>query len=121
MIPVEESPAPLPTTQLVQLGPGISLLQPLSRRGHGPGLIILSPSSSSGGVAIKDGIPSPLMKWAEEGYTVVELHARAWADGHDPIGVALAGLSHAEKCQPKNQVGLVCMMNSSQPLVEAAC
>jgi carboxymethylenebutenolidase len=109
MTPVEEAPVPVPTIQLVELGPGISLLQPLSRRGHGPGLIILSPSSSSGGVAIEDGIPSPLMKWAEEGYTVVELRARAWADGHDHIGVALAGLSQSEKCEPKGQVGLVCM------------
>ena len=115
MTPIEEAPVPLPTIQLVEMGPGISLLQPLSRRGYGPGLVVLTATKSSIGVAIEDGIPAPPMKWAEEGYTVIELRAEAWADGHDPISVALQGLSQSEKCQPKGQVGLVGMNLPQSP------
>lgn len=118
MTPIQEVPVPLPTIQLVELGPGALLLQPLSRRGHGPGLIILTSGRSSGGAGIQDGIPSPLMKWAEEGYTVVELRAQVWTVNHDPIGVALAGLSQSEKCQPKDHVGLVCMDLTTPPITK---
>lgn len=103
----EEPPVPLPTPHLTEVGPGISLLEPLSRRGHGPGLVVLSPGSSSSGLTIDNGVPSPLMKWAEEGYTVVELLANAWTNGQEPVSLALAELSRCERCQPKGQVGLV--------------
>jgi carboxymethylenebutenolidase len=100
-------PAPSPLVQLSVIRPGIALLQPLSRRGHGPGLIVVSPSSSSGGATIKDGIPSLLMKWAEEGYTVIELGSEAFVDGKEPLEEAIAQFSQCENCQPKGKIGLI--------------
>lgn len=102
-----ETSASLPTPHLVELGPGLSLLRPLSRCGHGPGLIVLTSDCGPGGLALEAGVPSPLMKWAEEGYTVVEVRAKAWTGAQEPIARALAELAHCESCQPKEQVGLV--------------
>lgn len=71
-------------------------------------MIILSSASSSTGVALKEGVPSNLMKWAEEGYTVVEICASACNDSHESLGLALKELSDCAVCQPKDKVGLVC-------------
>ena len=61
---------PLPTPQLEQPLPSVSLLLPLSRRGTGPGLILLLPDLGQNILLIENGIPSPLVKWAEESYVV---------------------------------------------------
>jgi carboxymethylenebutenolidase len=99
------SPSPLPTPKLVDLGTGLRLLHPLSRRGHGPGLVVFSSDESGSGVRLDDGVPSPLMKWAEEGYTVVEIGANA--EPENSLSVALAALASCESCVPKEKVGLV--------------
>lgn len=57
---------PLPTTNLKSIGSGVSLLAPLSRRGHGPGIILLVPDHEDQ-LTISQGVPSLLVKWAEEG------------------------------------------------------
>ncbi|CAO2653059.1 Nn.00g024700.m01.CDS01 [Neocucurbitaria sp. VM-36] len=73
-------PAPaLPQPQLQELRKGVAQLLPLSRRGYGPGLIILVPDHTKQ-LSIDDGVPSPLVKWAEEGYVVVEIQSSALAD-----------------------------------------
>lgn len=104
---IQDSPAPLPSIQLSQIDTGISLLKPLSRLGHGPGLIVLS---ANGGVGLEDGVPSSLMKWGEEGYTVVEICASAFqsVDRNDHFAVALRALLDCESCTPKGKVGLIC-------------
>lgn len=40
-----DSPRPLPVPHLSDIAPGISLLEPLSRKGTGPGLIVVPHSS----------------------------------------------------------------------------
>ncbi|CAI7629717.1 unnamed protein product [Penicillium glandicola] len=102
-----DEPSTLPQVKLTELGPGQTLLNPLSRKGVGPGLIILTSSIAPGGVHLEDGVPSPQMKWGEEGYTVVEIRDVVDDGSQDPIKLALEALAHSETCQPKEQVGLV--------------
>ena len=76
MADADQTPLPLPATSLTRLAPGVILSQPLSRKGSGPGLIVLvsqSGATNDTSLRIENGVPSPLMKWGEESYTVVEL------------------------------------------------
>lgn len=103
---ISKPPPPLPTPVLTAVLPGVSLLQPLSRRGTGPGMIILV-TDYSDSLAITDGVPSPLVKWAEEGYTVVEIKAEALkSTGTDPIRSAIETLYECDVCEPKDKIGL---------------
>lgn len=103
----EEPPVPLPSAPLIELASNATLQPPLTRRGYGPGLIIITPAGlhadhksrlrrttprkSEEGDSKPEEQPSPppdtldplpQKKWAEEGYAVVE--------------VKLAGLSEEE-------------------------
>ena len=72
----ENKPVPLPSAKPVQLGHNVLLHAPLSRRGKGPALLIVTPSEYLGhkaGDPKKTIDPEPLQKWAEEGFAVVEV------------------------------------------------
>ncbi|KAL7795286.1 hypothetical protein V8C37DRAFT_400780 [Trichoderma ceciliae] len=74
--PNEVAPPP-PSAPPVIIGPSSVLQPPLSRRGSGPGLILVLPSSNAvtqrpPGVE-KPLDPEPLQKWAEEGFAVVAI------------------------------------------------
>jgi carboxymethylenebutenolidase len=106
---ITKPPAPLPTSQLTTLSKGMFLLPPLSRRGHGPGLIILHRHLEDP-LAFYDGAPLPLLKWAEEGYAVVQLDPTSF-DGRpaeDVLREAVEALNQCSQCDPKGNVGLVC-------------
>lgn len=112
------APVPIPVPYPTELSSGILLLRPLSRKGNGPGLIVLAHnpktsntnSGTSSSLAIEDGVPSPLIKWAEEGYTVVEIQEQAFGDGKEnPLQLAVEELSRCEQCQPQDgPIGLIC-------------
>ncbi|KAF5660146.1 carboxymethylenebutenolidase [Fusarium heterosporum] len=104
---ITQPPQPLPAPQLKVVRPGISLLPPLSRRGHGPGLVILTPTSENL-LEIKDGVPSVLIKWAEEGYTVVQIDASVFENtsSQSVIAEALEALIQCDKCD-QGKIGLV--------------
>ncbi|SPJ73508.1 related to dienelactone hydrolase and related enzymes [Fusarium torulosum] len=104
---ITQPPKPLPTPQLKVVRPGISLLPPLSRRGHGPGLVVLTPTSEDV-LEIKDGVPSVLIKWAEEGYTVVQIESSVFEDtsSQSVIAEALEALTQCDKCD-EGRIGLV--------------
>jgi carboxymethylenebutenolidase len=104
---INQPPKPLPTPELKVVRPGISLLPPLSRRGHGPGLVVLTPTSGDV-LEIKDGVPSVLIKWAEEGYTVVQIKSSVFegTSSQSVIAEALEALTQCEKCD-KGRIGLV--------------
>ncbi|KAJ5652993.1 NTF2-like protein, partial [Penicillium longicatenatum] len=102
--------SPLPTPQLTTPRPGLSLLPPLSRLGTGPGLILLVPKIGSfdDKLKIEDGVPSPLLKWAEEGYTVVEIEQNALeTNAHEALLQAIETIISCDRCEPKNAIGLV--------------
>lgn len=72
-----ESAPPLPSAPSSVLGPSSVLQPPLSRRGSGPGIVLVLPSPSAipplGPDAEKPLDPEPLLKWAEEGFAVVAI------------------------------------------------
>ena len=68
-----KSPVPLPSAPAVKLAVGLILQPPLSRRGHGPGLIIVQPGELAGLSNHRILDPPPLQKWAEEGYAVIQI------------------------------------------------
>lgn len=104
---ITQPPPPLPVEELRELENGISILSPLTRRGHGPGIILLTPDNDAS-TKIIEGVPSHLIKWAEEGYTVVEIQKQALVQ--DAAGVFKQGLEALQansKCEPKSPIGLV--------------
>jgi hypothetical protein len=104
---ITKPPPPLPTTELFELEDGLSLMPPLSRRAHGPGLIVLIPDTSQQ-LAIIDGVPSQPIKWAEEGYTLVAIQRRALITGaKDALTKAAESLARCEKCAPNGKIGLL--------------
>jgi carboxymethylenebutenolidase len=102
-------PEPLPEVKLSEITNGVSLLEPLSRRGHGPGLIILPHESISEQqqLAIEEGVPSPMIKWAEEGYAVVEIRQEALGQPKEALATALNALKDCSSCDHTDAVGLV--------------
>jgi len=105
-VDISKPPPTLPAPNLTSVSSGVSLLPPLSRNGVGPGIIILTPDSEEN-LAIKHGVPSPLRKWGEEGYTVIEIQEKAIKSDKDVLKRAILALSQCEKCEPKGVVGLV--------------
>lgn len=104
---ISKPPPPLPSPEPTEVMPGVSLLRPLSRLGTGPGMIILAHDYKDS-LAIKEGVPSPLIKWAEEGYAVIEIQATALRAGEGSvIKSAVEVLRSCDKCEPKDKIGLV--------------
>lgn len=97
---------PLPAPQCNKIAPGLTLLLPLSRRGTGPGLIILVPELSKGNLTIDEGIPFPFIKWAEESYTVVEIETSILKDldnAEKLLRLAVDIFSRCDQCEPKKK------------------
>ncbi|KAF0322995.1 lea domain protein [Colletotrichum asianum] len=103
---ITKPPKPLPQNHLEAVAEGISLLLPLSRRGTGPGLILLVPSLDKA-LAIEEGVPSLPVKWAEEGYTVAAIEQGALkGNALQALQAATTALKGSDKCEPKDVVGL---------------
>ena len=67
--PTTQRPAATP----IQVTPDITIQPPLSRRGAGPGLILVVSAVLDLGGHDKTLDPPPLQKWAEEGYAVAQI------------------------------------------------
>lgn len=110
-------PQPVPQ----DIAPGIRLIDPISRKGRGPGLIVVVDEASSGFV-IESGIPSPAQKWGEEGFCVVEW---IWPtiDGKETtpetIKQSVDTLYANEKCTADG-IGLVCYNEDALDFVQQA-
>ncbi|OAQ65406.2 lea domain-containing protein [Pochonia chlamydosporia 170] len=103
---ISKPPPPLPSPKLAELDSGIHILNPLSRRGDGPGIILLTLDYADQ-LTITNGVPSPIMKWAEEGYVVVEVQQSALErDCGKAIAVAIKAIAAHDKCN-SSKVGLV--------------
>jgi carboxymethylenebutenolidase len=105
---ISKPPKALPSAEPKKLDGGLSLLPPLTRRGHGPGLIVLV-AQSADKLMHDGGVPSPLMKWAEEGYTVVEIPSSAWTADASPLKAAVAAIKECENYEDTGKFGLVGM------------
>jgi carboxymethylenebutenolidase len=116
------SPA-LPDAPAVQLSGNARLQPPLSRRGHGPGLILLLPSTVplTTTASHKTLDPEPCQKWAEEGYAVVEVRvsdspAAAEWDIQSAISNGIQALKDLESCDEKEKFGLIGSYSNSNML-----
>ncbi|KAI9148307.1 LEA domain protein [Paramyrothecium foliicola] len=121
---ITKPPAPLPSAKLQVLAPGISLQPPLTRRGSGPGLVILTTATEyDEEVTHRDDAPTAVLKWAEEGYTVAQISTTAIESStlQKAITEALQGFNNCDACQPKDKVGLVCystaLWNKAAPVL----
>lgn len=114
-------PKPVPPQKPEEIAQGITLLRPLSRKGHGPGLIILAPSPSpqdnnnnppTSPPEIQNGIPSLRMKWAEEGYCVAQIQPHASSSSASSsssvLQIAVQALQACAECEPKEKMGIIC-------------
>lgn len=97
----------LPTPTLTSVSDGIFLLEPLSRRGHGPPLILLTSGNDTAesAIAITNYVPSHMIKWAEEGFAVVQIQKSA-LQSSQPIKQAIDALRQCRTCD-FGKVGLV--------------
>ncbi|PGG97073.1 hypothetical protein AJ79_09346 [Helicocarpus griseus UAMH5409] len=111
MDPQEEEPAPLPSAPPKQLGPNLTLQPPLSRRGHGPGLLLLLPDNIVLDKSKETLDPPPLQKWAEEGYAVVEVRIPSTSESGFSIVSAIqhgqGALRDLPECDIKDRFGLI--------------
>jgi carboxymethylenebutenolidase len=104
---ITKPPPPLPAVELKQLEAGVSVLTPLVRRGTGPPLIVLA-ADNDDSTSIIEGVPSLLIKWAEEGYTVAEIQRQALEkDAAGTLKRSIEALRENSKCEPKDKIGLV--------------
>ncbi|KAF5527306.1 hypothetical protein CGCA056_v001383 [Colletotrichum aenigma] len=100
------------------MSPSITIRPPLSRRGHGPGLIILVEAGLN--LAKHDKIldPPPAQKWAEEGYAVAQVVvAPGLANIPNDITLAIARLKALESCDDKNKFGVIACLACQTPAV----
>lgn len=121
----EESPVPLPSAPVIHLAGNATLQPPLTRRGHGPGLIIIvsgdpnvpqEQPGSGHGSDVRDPKtldPLPQKKWAEEGYAVVQLIFGDVEPGKEEWDIetafdkAIDALTTLETCDVKDRFGLI--------------
>lgn len=87
----------------------ITLQSPLSRRGHGPGLVLVVNHYAALDESATSLDPPPLQKWAEEGFAVAQIKVpgRVGEGGEFPLERALEALKGLEGFDG-GDVGLVC-------------
>ena len=96
---------PLPKPYIIKLNPGVFLLPVLSRQGTGPGMIVIVPDDPSDQLTQFNNIPSPSLKWAEEGCNVVEVQESAIDRGY-ALDQAMRTFAQQDRCTPC-AVGLI--------------
>ena len=99
---------PLPEPHITNISDGIHLLEPLSRRGHGLGLVILTSGNASAeeSISIKNYVPPPLVKWAEEGYAVAQIQQAALSSSSNGLKLAVDALKQCSK-RDAGKIGIV--------------
>ncbi|KAI1431907.1 hypothetical protein GGR50DRAFT_677201 [Xylaria sp. CBS 124048] len=112
----------LPSAPMTRLAENATLQPPLTRRGHGPGLILLTPGDrpakaseekeDSGKSDTETLDPLPQKKWAEEGYAVVKLDfghggGSTACDVATALSSAIEALDKLDTCDFKDRFGLI--------------
>lgn len=110
---IEEVSVPLPNAPAVRLAPNITLQPPLTRRGHGPGLILVLDEYLTSEKLQSTLDPSPRQKWAEEGYAVLEIivkkldGARNSDEISEDLKSGLNTLQRLTECDVKDKFGVI--------------
>lgn len=101
------------TSAQVDLSPHITIQPPISRCGHGPGLILIRPLCyATCQQQNKTLDPEPLKKWAEESFTVAQITVDEKSAIDIPslrelLQEAERGLTERLECDTKEKVGLI--------------
>jgi carboxymethylenebutenolidase len=102
----------LPSAPLVTLAPNASVQPPLSRRGHGPGIIVVDAGLPESTVE-KSLDPVSQKKWAEEGYAVARVMVSKSSTAADAWDINLAleksveALVKLDTCDTKDKFALI--------------
>lgn len=107
----------VPNAPPIEISPHLKLQPPLSRRGHGPGLIIVADHYAQLEKSEKHLDPPPLTKWAEEGYAVAQILVPGKAEdgGEFPLQRAIEKLKELEACDDEAGFGIICKHNFQFP------
>ena len=106
-----EDTIPLPSAKPLTISLKVTIQPPLTRRGNGPGLILLVPFGLDLNGHDKTLDPPPLQKWAEEGYAVAQITLTE-GDGDKfktHLNEAIYGLAEVKECNSTENMGLICM------------
>jgi carboxymethylenebutenolidase len=111
----------LPNAKPFKLTSNVTIQAPLSRQGHGPGLLIIRSAAKHDQLNIKKTLdPEPLQKWAEESYVIAQLEV---SEGHttikEELRQALDALENHERCSKKASYGIIgncCSFDSSKAM-----
>jgi len=107
---ISKPPKALPQPNPQEIRPGLTLQTPLLRsRENGPGIITLIPDVVDKTRTHLEGVPSLIIKWAEEGYVVAEIQASALSADQEILQHAVAALKQCEKSEGTDKIGLVGM------------
>lgn len=99
---------PLPNATPLAITSDITIHPPLSRRGAGPGLILIVSSNLNLSSHDKSLDPPPLQKWAEESYAVAQITVGDDASAlSEQLGVALAELGKLPQCESADKVAVI--------------
>lgn len=98
---------PMPSAKPIKISSDITLQPPLSRKGRGPGLILVLDQYAHRGKSDKTLDPPPLQKWAEEGYAVAEIRIPG-KPTEFPLAQAIEALKKLPECESENGFGLIC-------------
>ena len=92
-----------------QISAQVTLQSPLSRRGHGPGLILVVDHYALLEASEKHLDPPPLVKWAEEGFAVcqVMVPGKVGDGGEFPLEKAMEALRGCAGCD-RAKFGVIC-------------
>ncbi|KAL1603941.1 hypothetical protein SLS60_005533 [Paraconiothyrium brasiliense] len=112
----------IPSAPPQKLSPHLTLQPPLSRRGFGPGLVLVVDHYAQLEVSEKSLDPPPLQKWAEEGFAVVQIKVPGKVEdgGEFPLARAIEALKACEQCIWGDGVGLISYVTQIPFYVEEA-
>lgn len=104
----KEDSVKLPSATPYNITSNVIIQPPLSRRGHGPALIVVVPSDVDLSSHAKTLDPPPLQKWAEEGYAVAQITLQGDGDFRDELNQAVEALEQLDSCDSNEKLGLIC-------------
>ena len=111
-----EERTPLPSAKAIVVSPDIVIQPPLTRRGHGPGLVLLVPSGLDLRGHEKTLDPPPLQKWAEEGYAVAQITLTEGGgekfQGH--LKEVIGALEKLKDCDSVEKIGVICELYTGE-------
>lgn len=100
--------ASLPSAPIRRLGDNLVLQPPLSRRGSGPGLVLVLPASiTKTTVSPLPLDPEPVLKWAEEGFAVAAITPSKDIDARQTLNQALDALQALETVDVKDKFAII--------------